>query len=1475
MRRGYGWWLALGVLLVGSGSACDGSRARQDVVIESFSASASRVVRGESVDLTAVFRNGTGTIEPGVGSVESGVPVTLSPVATTEYVLAVRGVNNEFTSVTVEVIDAPAGVVTAPAVIVAGEAAMAERGALDGATYTWLVSSATLLEGQGTARISFRAAAQGTIGLEARATLPGGVQRVSVGSVLIHERPVISLQPLTQQIALGAALTLSVAAAGNGQLSYQWRQDGAALAGQTAATLTRTSTTTDDAGRYDCVITSILGGTTVSVTSAEAQVTALGPPDATQTTVVVNPAVVPADGTSAATVTVSARDAQGQALANLQVSLASNGTNDTFIPASGTTDALGTFVATLTSTKAESKLVTATIATLAKSATAQFVPGAATQVTLTLSPSSLTVGASASLIAVTVRDARGNAVAGEVVTLATSGTQNTLVPVAGVTNAAGLFTASLASTRAETKLVTATAGLTMGVASVLFEAGPATVAQSTLAIAPASAVADGVSTLLVTATLRDTHGNAAAAQAVTLSLGGTNSTFATPNGLTDGAGTFTSALVSTAAGVKVVTATIGAGALSANATFTAGPVSAAQSTVSGAPASVTANGASPSTLTVTARDAQGNPVAGQVVTLSASGTGNALSPVSGTTDATGLFTASLTSTVAEAKTVTASLGSVSVSGSVTFVAGPPSVSTSTFGATPGSVVGNGVATTTLTVTLRDAQGNLAPGQPVTLSSNGSNNTFVPSSGTTTAAGLFTATFATSKVEPKTVTATLGTGTLTTSLSVTWPVCTGQPLLGGRPSLPTGGSPMHIAAADFDADGRIDLATANFNGTVSVFRSTAPGSFATRVDSTVGTGANAIVAADFNQDGRTDLAVTSTTNNAIEVLTNTGNGTFLPSAMLATGNYPLGLVAVDLNGDGRPDLAAANLQSNSLTVFINWGSGFSGPVTHATGAQPNSIAAGDFNGDGRPDLAVGWSLTPAGGVQVFLNQGAGTLGPPSALPASQYVNAVAAADVNQDGRVDLLTGNGSQLSVSVRLNTGAGTFAAATEYATTAAAQSVITVDVNADGRLDLVVPTTTNGFDSSVNLLLNLGSGTFGAAGRHLAGTFPKAVAVADLDGDGAPDLAVANKDSQTVSLLFNLGGGRFSGVPTYATGANPQSVVVADLNADGRLDLAVANTGSNTISVFLNQGGGTLAPQVTYSTGAGPKSLVAADLNGDGRPDLTYVNTGSTTLGLMFNTGAGTFGAAATMAAGALPLAVTAVDLNGDAHVDLLATTYDNTLGVFLNTGAGSFGPRVPYALGVNAFGAAITTGDFNADTRPDVAVQTTVTGPASSYRVGVFLNQGAGILGGQLTTPATATGAIEAGAIAASDLDADGRIDLVSSNWAANTVSVFRNSGAGVFSNPVDYATVGDLASGVCVADFNGDGRPDLVASNLYGSNVNLLLNTGTGTFGAAISYDVSGIPPAVAVGDLNGDGRPDVVTANSGSNTVSVLLYQGCVP
>ena len=358
----------------------------------------------------------------------------------------------------------------------------------------------------------------------------------------------------------------------------------------------------------------------------------------------------------------------------------------------------------------------------------------------------------------------------------------------------------------------------------------------------------------------------------------------------------------------------------------------------------------------------------------------------------------------------------------------------------------------------------------------------------------------------------------------------------------------------------------------------------------------------------------------------------------------------------------------------------------------------------------------------------------------------------------------------------------------------------------------------------------------------------------------------------------------SYASGGNaPVSAAVADVNGDGKPDLVVANGNSKNVGVLLGNGDGTFRAVVTYDSGGrGAESVVIADINSDGKPDLIVASgcasTGSScrgSVGVLLGNGNGTFKAAMSYdSGGVLSWSVAVADVNGDGKLDVIVTNNsDNTVGVLLGNGDGTFKPAVSYPSGSNSFTGSVAVADVNGDGKPDLVVaDECLTYPdCASSTVGILLGNGNGTFQSAVTYSA---GGSYATTVEVADVNGDGRPDLVVGSGFSDAVSVLLGNGDGTFKAAIVYdlaQTVGSIA----VRDVNGDGKPDLLVtgeSSQHGAVIAFLGN-GDGTFSSPSVYASGGqypsYPSSLAVADVNGDGKPDLLIANEGSNTIGVLL------
>jgi hypothetical protein len=411
-------------------------------------------------------------------------------------------------------------------------------------------------------------------------------------------------------------------------------------------------------------VSATIGGTAVTQT-ATVTVTA-GAVSADQSGVTADPTTISA-GNGSSTITVTARDASGNPINGATVVLSATGDGNT-LTQPGPTDGNGVATGTLSSTVAEPKTVSATISGTAvtQTATVTVTAGAvsADQSTVTADPTTISAGNGSSTITVTARDASGNPINGATVVLSATGDGNTLVQP-GPTNANGEATGALSSTVAESKTVSAAInGTTVAqTATVTVTAGSVSADQSSVTADPTS-ISAGTESSTITVTARDASGNPISGATVVLAATGSGNLLTQP-GPTDANGEATGTLSSIVAEPKTVSATINGQDITqtATVTVTAGSASASASRVTAAPTSIIA-GIGISTITVTARDANGNPISGATVVLEAAGLGNILTQP-GPTDANGEAAGTLSSTLIGTKTVSATIDGTAVTETAT------------------------------------------------------------------------------------------------------------------------------------------------------------------------------------------------------------------------------------------------------------------------------------------------------------------------------------------------------------------------------------------------------------------------------------------------------------------------------------------------------------------------------------------------------------------------------------------------------------------------------------------------------------------------------------------------------------------------------------------------------------------------------------------------------------------------------------------
>lgn len=335
-----------------------------------------------------------------------------------------------------------------------------------------------------------------------------------------------------------------------------------------------------------------------------------------------------------------------------------------------------------------------------------------------------------------------------------------------------------------------------------------------------------------------------------------------------------------------------------------------------------------------------------------------------------------------------------------------------------------------------------------------------------------------------------------------------------------------------------------------------------------------------------------------------------------------------------------------------------------------------------------------------------------------------------------------------------------------------------------------------------------------------------------------------------------FSPTTNFPVGNNPQAVISADFNGDGRPDLAVVNYNSNNVSISLGDESGGLGIATHFAVGGNPMSVTSADFNGDAKVDLAVSNLISNNVSILLGDGMGAFNAAINFMVGINPVSVISCDLNGDGKIDLAVGFNVSIVKVLLGNGTGGFGSLSSFAVGGSS--TSLTSADFNGDGKSDIA-----TASHGVNSISVLLGDGLGNLGSATNI------ALPGGphSIISADFNGDSKADLATANQNSNKVSILLGNGVGDFSSATNF-TVGSTPFSVISSDFNGDGKADLAVANFNDNNVSVLEGNGAGNF-IATEFSVGATPRSITSADFNGDEKADLITCNSSENNVSLLL------
>jgi len=647
----------------------------------------------------------------------------------------------------------------------------------------------------------------------------------------------------------------------------------------------------------------------------------------------------------------------------------------------------------------------------------------------------------------------------------------------------------------------------------------------------------------------------------------------------------------------------------------------------------------------------------------------------------------------------------------------------------------------------------------------------------------------------------------TTVSVSLGTGTAEFVPAGEVQLPEpdlGSAAWSVVVADFNADHHLDLAVDRRQQPLVILLGDGRGNL--RVSATVAVSSLhswGVVSGDFNADHRADFALFKEEGRyRIWLAFGDGRGGVSGTKSIATPSYVAQLAAGDINGDGVDDLVAGTVGKSALTLMIGDGRGdFASvdvPLDYLPGCGPCDLALADLNVDGNLDVISGDGLGKA--VTVLLGDGRGgfVLSSRGGLSQAGYVDIVT-GDLDHDGVIDVGVSSGG---FGIFLGDGTGRLVRAQEYAFISGGGSGLDLaDLNADDAIDVVVGGTA---------YLGNGFGGF-EQGRSVSldNALPEALAIADFDSDGASDWVVADRQNGTLVVVFGNGRGGVAGTRSITVGGEPRALAAADFDADSRADIAVAYVAGGNVAILPGDGQGDFGSAVNLPVPGSTYAIAAGDFDGDGHHDLAIADNAGDAVTIVRHALDAGSRVIDRVAVGDGPRALAIGDLEGNGTADLVVANADgNSVTVLLGDGEGTFTQAEP--IGVGEEPTAIALGDFDGDTALDLA--TVNSGDRSlSLRYGNGTGEFA-----RASEHSLAEGSYRLEGLVSADFNADGTADLAVTDRGRLQLLLGTGEGLVLTRSPAIHPP-----NRVAACDLDGDDLPDLITTGVSPPFVDLLAN------------------------------------------------------